>query len=113
MGLTAKDLQKLVDRQNKKAYKTIYSLVQQKFEGIYDGLILPHDGELLKVFGTCCIYLRSIAEMLHTIKELQEQGFVESAGTVATALWERASPQNNYHFTRRDGARFLEITPRN
>jgi hypothetical protein len=90
MELTTLDLQKLVDDKNKENYKTVYLLVEQQFQHIYDGLIIPQDIERSKVMGTCGIYLRSIAEMLHTIREVQEQGFIESAGIIATAVWERA-----------------------
>src|SRR5690242_9114746 len=90
MELSTQGLQKLVDRENKKAYKTVYSLVQQQVEDVHHGLLLPLDDDRQKVLGTCGIYLRSIAEMLHTIKKLLEEGFVESAGIMATALWERA-----------------------
>lgn len=90
MELTTKDLQRLIDRENKKVYKTIYNMVEQAFTRVPHGLVQSLDDERLKVLGTCGIYLRSIAEMLHTINELVDKGFVESAGTITTALWERA-----------------------
>lgn len=90
MGLTIKDLQRVADQENKKVYKTIYNMVEQAFNRVPYGLDLPLDNERLKVLGTCGIYLRSITELLHTINELLHKGFIESAGSITTVLWERA-----------------------
>lgn len=41
-------------------------------------------------FGTSIIYLNSVFEHLHSLKILIKSGFVESAGAIATSLWERS-----------------------
>jgi hypothetical protein len=49
------------------------------------------NGEIDKLsFGTSIIYLNSVFEHLHSLKILIKSGFVESAGAIATSLWERS-----------------------
>ena len=40
--------------------------------------------------GMSVMYLNSILEHLHSTKILLKHGFIESAGAVATSLWERS-----------------------
>lgn len=49
------------------------------------------NGEIDKLsFGTSIIYLNSVFRHLHSLKVLIKSGFIESAGSIATALWERS-----------------------
>ncbi|HXB45807.1 MAG TPA: hypothetical protein VNV85_17190 [Puia sp.] len=91
MELNIHDLQLLVNQNNKLVYKTIYDLIEKEYENALDGLVIDIDDELRsKTIGTCGIYLSSIVELLHTTKQLIENGFIESAGSTSAALWERS-----------------------
>jgi len=49
------------------------------------------NGEIDKLsLGTSIIYLNSIFEHLHSIEMLMDKGLIESAGSIATSLWERS-----------------------
>lgn len=91
MDLTIKDLELLVNDQNKILYSSMYDLILGQFE---DGLKYTDTANLneerQKVIGTCGIYLSSLVELLHTLRDLMEKGYIESGAAVATACWERA-----------------------
>lgn len=91
MDITSKDLQFLVDQENKKVYRTIYGLVVKEYENLLIGTRpLSDDDPKFKAMGSCGIYLSSLVELLHTTRDLIDKGFIESGGSVATSLWERA-----------------------
>ncbi len=87
MDITSNDLQFLVDEKNKEIYQTLYDLVVKEYESIVDGN-LP-DESIMKSWGTCGVYLSSITELMYTINDLANKGFLESAGCLAATLWER------------------------
>lgn len=90
MDITVKDLELLVNDRNKTGYNSMYNIILDQFE---DSLRYIDVGNLSeerqKVIGTCGIYLSSIVELLHTLRDLIDKGHIESAGSVATACWER------------------------
>jgi len=91
MELTIKDLELVVNDQNKTLYSSIYDIILLQFE---DALRNTDVGNLTEerksALGTCAIYLNSLVELLHTLRELMDKGYIESGGAVATACWERA-----------------------
>jgi len=91
MELTIKDLEQLVNDQNKIAYDSIYDVIVNQFEDLLRFTDVDNlTDERKKVLGTCGIYLSSMVELLHTLRGLMENGYIESGATVATACWERA-----------------------
>ncbi|HTA28316.1 MAG TPA: hypothetical protein VK809_11035 [Bacteroidia bacterium] len=91
MDLTVKDIELLANDQNKSNYETLYQLIVNEFENALRNTdIKTMTNEKMKTMGTCGIYLSSIVELLHTTRDLMQKGFIESGGTVAAALWERA-----------------------
>lgn len=90
MDITVKDLELLVNDQNKLNYDTLYQLIINEFENaLRDTDIKSLTEEKIKTMGTCGIYLSSIVELLYTTRDLMQKGFIESGGTVAATLWER------------------------
>jgi hypothetical protein len=91
MDLKISDLGLLVNQQNKEIINSLYDLVLTEFQLLPRGLHVGHFGNETskKTLGTCAIYLSSLCELLHTTKKLLNNGFIESAGTVATSAWER------------------------
>lgn len=91
MDLTVKDIKLLENDQNKTLFSSMYDLVLTQFE---DALRFTDVDSLTeerkKIIGTCAIYLSSLVELLHTLRDLMDKGYIESGGTVATACWERA-----------------------
>lgn len=91
MEPTTNDMQLLANEANKPIYETIYSLVVKEYENVLYGLKTDELDEFkMKAVGTCGLYLSSLVELLHTTKYLIDNGFIESAGATAAALWERA-----------------------
>ena len=91
MDVTIKDLELLVNDQNKSNYETLYQIIVNEFENaLRDTDIKSLTDEKIKTMGTCGIYLSSIVELLHSIRDLMQKGLLESGGIVAAALWERA-----------------------
>jgi hypothetical protein len=91
MNLTTKDLELLVNDQNKVLYNSMYDLIVNGFENALkftDVSNLTEDRK--KTMGTCGIYLSSLVELLHTQRDLLDKGYVESGAAIATACWERA-----------------------
>jgi hypothetical protein len=68
--------------------KLMVSNVMKQFEEIPKYLSKDDIDKL--GLGTSGIYLNSIYEYLHSVEYLLNQGFIESAGSVATSLWERS-----------------------
>jgi hypothetical protein len=91
MDLKIKDLELLTNDQNKKLYSSMYDIILAQFE---DALRFTDIANLTenrkKILGTCGIYLSSLVELLHTLRDLIDKGYLESGGAVATACWERA-----------------------
>jgi hypothetical protein len=87
MDLSNDDLQLLVNEKNKEIYQTLYDLVIKEYENILDGSI-PEESKH-KSWGTYGVYLSSISELLHATNDLVNKGFLESAGCIVAALWER------------------------
>ncbi|MDO3627598.1 hypothetical protein [Mucilaginibacter sp. BT774] len=91
MELTNKDLELLVNEQNKVLYDTVYDIILKEFENAISFTDLTDMTEIKnKTLGTCGIYLSSIVELLHGVRYLIAQGFVESGGILAASAWERA-----------------------
>lgn len=91
MNITIKDLEFLVNDSNKVAYNSMYDLILGQFENALmftDIASLTEERE--KAMGTCGVYLSSLVELLNTLRDLMERGYIESAGSIATACWERA-----------------------
>ena len=91
MELKSEDLNFLMNQKNKMVYDTFYDLVCKEFSNVLKDMNFTELNELkIESLGTCAIYLSSMVELLHTVKALFEDGYIESAGTIAAALWERA-----------------------
>ena len=91
MNLTIKDLELLANEQNKTVYYSMYDIVLAQFvDALRFTDITNLTEERQKILGTCGIYLSSLVELLHTLRELIDKGHIESGGAVATACWERA-----------------------
>jgi len=68
--------------------KQIVENIERKILGINKFL---KDGDIDRLsLGISGMYLSSIIEHLFTMKQLLEEGFIESAGVIATSLWERS-----------------------
>lgn len=90
MKLTVRDLQLLINDKNKTAYNSMYDIIVGQFESALHYIDVDNlNEERQKVLGTCGIYLSSIVELLHTLCDLMDKGYIESAGSIATACWER------------------------
>lgn len=69
----------------------MYDLIVNEFEGALKFTDVNNlTEERKKTLGTCGIYLNSLVELLHSLRDLVEKGYIESGGAVATACWERA-----------------------
>lgn len=91
MDLTIKDLELLANQHNKSLYNSMYDLILTQFEnGLKHTDVANLTDERKKTLGTCGIYLSSLVELLHTLRDLMDRGYVESGGAVATACWERS-----------------------
>ena len=91
MELNSEVLTILINQENKKVYDTLYDLVCNEFSNVLNDMDVTEPDDLkIKSLGTCAIYLSSMVELLHSVKTLTDNGYVESAGTIAAALWERA-----------------------
>lgn len=91
MEITTKDLELLANEQNKELYSNMYDLVLNEYENALWHTAVKDMTEIKKnTLGTCGIYISSIIEHLHILRDLMVRGFIESAGAVATAAWERA-----------------------
>src|SRR5690606_932067 len=66
----------------------IKNIVEQEFLDITKSII-PTEVDKLSL-GTSGFYLNSIFELLHSLNILLSEGLIESAGSVATSLWERS-----------------------
>lgn len=90
MNITVKDLELLVNDKNKPVYNSMYDIILSQFEDALRYIDIANlDEERQKVLGTCGIYLSSIVEQLHSLRHLMDKGYIESAGSIATACWER------------------------
>ncbi len=90
MNITVKDLELLVNDKNKSVYNSMYDIILGQFEDALRYIDIDNlNEERQKVLGTCGIYLSSIVELLHTLRDLIDKGYIESAGSIATACWER------------------------
>lgn len=91
MNITVKDLECLVNDKNKNAYNSMYDIILGQYESaLLFTDVTNLDEERQKALGTCGIYLSSLVELLHTLRDLIDKGYIESGGTIATACWERA-----------------------
>ena len=91
MEFTTKDLELLANEQNKELYSTMYDLVVKEFENALNNLDVKDMTQIKQdTMGTCGIYISSLVEHLHTLRDMMEKGFIESGGAIATAAWERA-----------------------
>lgn len=90
MDITVKNLELLVNDRNKTVYNSMYDIILGQFEDALRYIDVANlNEERQKVLGTCGIYLSSIVELLHTLRDLMDKGYIESAGSIATACWER------------------------
>lgn len=87
MSLNNLDIKLLLNEKNKEIYQTMYDMVVKEFENILENHV--PDESKVKSLGTCGVYLSSIIELLHTTNDLLKKGYIESAGCLAAALWER------------------------
>lgn len=91
MNITIKDLELLVNDSNKIVYNSMYDLILGQIENAIQFTdIASMTEEKQKAMGTCGLYLSSLVELLNTLRDLMDKGYIESAGSVATACWERA-----------------------
>jgi len=91
MDITTKHLELWVNDQNKGLYQTMYDLILNQFEDALRHTDIANlTPEREKVLGTCGIYLSSLVELLHSLRDLMDKGYIESAGAIATSCWERA-----------------------
>lgn len=68
--------------------ENIQKVIEMEFNGISKSI---KSGEIDRLsFGTSIIYLNSVFSHLHSVQSLLKNGFLESAGSVATSLWERS-----------------------
>lgn len=91
MDLTTKDLELLVNDQNKEIYHSMYDMIIEEFSNALNFIDVNNITEERKaVLGNCGIYLSSLVELLHTLRDLIDNGYIESGGAIATSCWERA-----------------------
>lgn len=91
MNLTPKDLELHVNELNKPLYNTMFDLVVIEFERALKFTDFSALSESQKeAIGTCGIYISSIVELLNTLRDTIDKGYIESGGAIATACWERA-----------------------
>lgn len=90
MNITIKDLELLVNDSNKVAYSSMYDIIVGQFESALQFTdVASMTEERQNAMGTCGVYINSIVELLNTLRDLMEKGYIESAGSIATACWER------------------------
>lgn len=91
MDLTIENIKLLVNDKNKAVYSSIYDIILSQFENALKFTDVANLTEERKMaLGTCGIYISSLVELLHTLRDLIDKGFIESGSAIATACWERA-----------------------
>lgn len=76
---------------NKVVYNSMYDLILGQIENALQFTDVANmTEEKQKAMGTCGVYLSSLVELLNTLRDLMDKGYIESAGSIATACWERA-----------------------
>ena len=92
MYLTLDNLEVLLAKKNSEVINDIYDIVLNELTSLPKDIDvnLFQTEESKKPLGTVAIYLSSLSELLHTTRDLIDNGFIESAGTLASAAWERS-----------------------
>ncbi|MCT4221185.1 hypothetical protein CMT52_05280 [Elizabethkingia anophelis] len=91
MNITSTNLESLINDNNKEAYNIIYKVILNEYKNAVkftnaNNLTEGRKGAL----GTCVIYLNSLVELLHSLQDLIDKGYIESGGSIAIACWERS-----------------------